>query len=153
MKRRTVWLGVAVVVAIAVLGAGVGAVLLVLKFGDGARTASGGKRYLEVELRGEIPDEPASDLDAFFSRPRPSLPGIIEGLERARDDSDITAVVVKVGLLPGTGWGKVQELRTAILRVREKKPVIGFIEDAGNREYYLASACSKVYCARRRCWP
>ena len=83
MKRRTVWLLVGAVAATAVAAAGVGAVVLALKFRGTTISAVGEKRYLVLHLEGEIPEEPASDLDALFGAPRASLPGIVEGLERA----------------------------------------------------------------------
>jgi protease-4 len=48
--------------------------------------------------------------------------------------------------LPDSGWGKVQELRAAIARFRKSgKTAYAHIEQAGNKEYYLASACTKIY--------
>jgi len=146
MKRRTVWLLVGAVAATAVAAAGVGAVVLALKFRGTTISAVGEKRYLVLHLEGEIPEEPASDLDALFGTPRASLPGIVEGLERARVDDGISSAVLKIDTLSGTGWAKVQEIRAAIVRLREKKPVYAYLRDAGNKEYYLASAATKVYC-------
>jgi protease-4 len=147
MKRRSVWLLVGAIAVIAIGAAGVGAVALALKFRGTAIGVAGEKRYLDVRLEGEIPEEPASDFDALFGTPRPSLPGIVEGLQRARADDGIAAIVVRVEDLSGTGWGKVQEIRDALMRLREKKPVFAYLGDAGNKEYYLASAATKVYCA------
>jgi protease IV len=147
MKRRTIWLSVAVVAALAIGAAAIGAVVLAIKLSGGTTSVGGEKRYLDVRLEGEIPEEPASDFDALFGATRASLPGIVEGLESASSDDKITAVVVKIGDLTGTGWGKTQEIRAALTRLREKKTVLAYLEDAGSKEYYLASAASKVYCA------
>jgi protease-4 len=50
-----------------------------------------------------------------------------------------------VGSLDG-GWGKVQELRDAIARFRRSgKPAYAHLESVGNQEYYLATACTKIY--------
>lgn len=146
MKRRTVWLLVGAIAATAVGAAGVGAVVLVLKYRGTTISAVGEKSYLNLHLEGEIPEEPASDFDSLFGTPRPSLPGIVEGLERASADDGISAAVLKVDTLTGTGWAKVQEIRAAVARLREKKPVYAYLRDAGNKEYYLASAATKVYC-------
>jgi protease IV len=54
--------------------------------------------------------------------------------------------VVRVSVLPDSGWGKVQELRDAITRFRKSgKPAYAHLEISGNKEYYLATACTKIY--------
>jgi protease-4 len=51
-----------------------------------------------------------------------------------------------VSSLSDSGFGKVQELRDAIGRFRKSgKPAYAHLEFAGNREYYLATACSRIY--------
>jgi protease-4 len=58
----------------------------------------------------------------------------------------VSALVVRVGMLPDAGWAKVQELRAAITRFRAAgKPAYAHIEFCSNKEYYLATACDKVY--------
>jgi protease-4 len=43
-------------------------------------------------------------------------------------------------------WGKVQELRDAVLDFRKSgKTVVAYLEYGGDREYYLASAADRVY--------
>jgi protease-4 len=55
-------------------------------------------------------------------------------------------VLLRVGFLQDAGWGKVQELRDAIARFRTSgKPAYAHLEFCGNREYYLATACTKIY--------
>src|SRR5437667_222367 len=49
-------------------------------------------------------------------------------------------------VLRDSGWGKVQELRDAITRFRKSgKPAYAHLEVCGNKEYYLATACTKIY--------
>ena len=46
----------------------------------------------------------------------------------------------------GALWGKVQEVRDAIVDFRDSgKPIIAYLEYGGEQEYYLASACDKVF--------
>jgi protease-4 len=46
----------------------------------------------------------------------------------------------------GVGWGKSEELRDAIADFRSSgKPVYAFMEFGLNKEYYIASACDKIY--------
>ena len=43
-------------------------------------------------------------------------------------------------------WGKVQEIRDAVLDFRKSgKPVYAYLEYGGDREYYLATAADKVF--------
>ena len=48
--------------------------------------------------------------------------------------------------MPTAGWGQVQELRDAITRFRTSgKPAYAHLEFCVNKEYYLATACTKVF--------
>src|SRR5262249_43865626 len=43
-------------------------------------------------------------------------------------------------------WGKVQEIRDAVLDFRKSgKPVYAYLEYGGNREYYLATAADRIF--------
>ena len=43
-------------------------------------------------------------------------------------------------------WGKVQEIRDAVLDFRKSgKRISAYLEYAGEREYYLATAAEKIY--------
>jgi protease IV len=145
MKRRTAWVLAAGVAAVAVGAAAVGALALVLR-GRGT-PALGGSNYLVLNLAGGIPEEPASsELAPFLERRPPTLRTLVESIDRAATDARVKAVVLRVSFLPDTGWGKVQELRDAIGRFRKSgKPAYAHLEFSGNKEYYLATACNKVY--------
>jgi protease-4 len=46
----------------------------------------------------------------------------------------------------GVGWGRVEELRDQIHRLRAAgKHVFAYLDGAGTRMYYLASACEKIF--------
>jgi protease-4 len=144
LKKRTAWILVAGVAAVAMGAAAVGAVVLVLR---GSSGGLGGNSYLDVRLDGELPEQPpSSDFETLFERRPPSLRTIVESLEHAAADPKVKGVVVRVNTLSGAGWGKVQELRGAIARFRRSgKPVYAHLEFCGNKEYFLASACTKVF--------
>jgi protease-4 len=143
MKRRTAWILVAGVAAVAVGAAAVGGLALVLR-GRGASWSS--SNYLYLDLQGEIPEEPSTELGNIFERQPPTLRTLVESLERAADDPRVSAVMLRVSFLPDSGWATVQELRDAVSRFRRSgKPAYAHVEFVGNKEYYLASACSKVY--------
>ena len=72
--------------------------------------------------------------------------GFIESLQKARRDPRITAVLLLPSTLDLPFWGKVQELRDAIVDFRRSgKSVVAFLEYGGDREYYLASAADRVF--------
>ena len=144
MKKRTAWILVAGVAAVAIGAAAVGALALMLRGSDsGSWTASGG--YLYLNLRGEIPEQPPAELPSLFERRPAPLRVLVESLDRAAADPKVTSMVLRVSFLD-VGWGRVQELRDAILRFRKSgKPAYAHLEFCGNREYYLATACTKIY--------
>ncbi len=62
-------------------------------------------------------------------------------------DSHITGVIVRISPL-ATGWGKIEEVRSHLLAFRKSgKPSICYLgyDGIGNPEYYLASACQKIW--------
>jgi len=141
MKKRTAWVLVACVAALAIGAAAVGALALVLRGGSGGGARLGGQTYLTLDLTGEIPEDPPSDIGNLFERRPPSLRTVVESLERAADDPKVSGVLVRVSSLPTSGWGQVQELRNAITRFRASgKPAYAHLEFCGNKEYYLATA-------------
>jgi protease-4 len=144
MKRRTAWILVAGVAAVAVGAAAVGGLALALR-GRGAGWSA--NNYLYLDLQGEISEEPpSSDLGTLFERQPPSLRTLVESLERAADDPRVSAAVLRVSILPDSGWATVQELRDAVGRFRRSgKPAYAHLEFCGNKEYYLASGCDKIY--------
>ena len=145
MKKRTAWVLVAGVAAVAVGAAGVGALALVLRGPKGGVSWSNDS-YLYLRLEGEVPEQPPSEFGSFLERRPASLRTLMQSLERAAGDPKVRAVVVRVSVLPDSGWGKVQELRDAITRFRKSgKPAYAHLEVCGNKEYYLATACTKIY--------
>jgi protease-4 len=143
MKRRTAWILVAGVAAVAIGAAVVGGLALVLR-GRGPTWSA--NNYLYLDLQGEIPEEPSSEIGSIFERQPPSLRTLVESLERGADDPRVSAAVVRVSVLPDAGWATVQELRDALSRFRRSgKPAYAYVEFCGNKEYYLATACDKIY--------
>ena len=69
----------------------------------------------------------------FEKRPAP-LRVLVESLDRAAGDPKVSSVVLRVSILPDAGWGKVQELRDAIVRFRKSgKPAYAHLEYCGNK--------------------
>ncbi len=146
MRKRTAWILVASVAAIAIGAAAVGVIALALRGGSGGGSGFGSKTVLFADLEGSIPEQPSADFGSLLERRPASLRTLIESFDRAAADPGVSGLVVRVGMLSDAGWGKVQELRSAIERFRRSgKPAYAHVEFCGNKEYYLATACSKIY--------
>ena len=71
---------------------------------------------------------------------------VTELLDRAARDPMLRGVILKISNLPGTGLGKADELRHAILRLRAaNKKVLAVLLNGGDTEYFVASAADRVY--------
>ncbi|HZI10363.1 MAG TPA: signal peptide peptidase SppA, partial [Myxococcus sp.] len=67
-------------------------------------------------------------------------------LDLATKDARLSGVVLKMEGLPGVDWGKAEELRQAVLRLRASgKKVLAVLLNADDRGYFIASAADKVY--------
>lgn len=79
--------------------------------------------------------------------PSTSLPEICDVLEKAAYDPRIKGVVLRVGLMQ-IGWARLADLTRYIeLFKKSGKPSFAYMETAGEKEYYIACMCDKVYLA------
>src|SRR5207237_5833887 len=64
----------------------------------------------------------------------------------ARSYARCASVSLKPTCFDSAYWGKVQEIRDAIVDFKKSgKPVYAYLEYGGDREYYLASAADRVF--------
>jgi len=144
MTRRPVVIIVALLsVALLVSSAG----LVTLYLAVGREPAVPSRAALSLKVGGDIVEMPASDVVTYLSDARtPTVRGIVDSLRRAKHDSRIHAVLLKPTGFSSPYWGKVQELRDALIDFKESgKPLYAYLEYAGDREYYLASVADKVF--------
>ena len=87
-------------------------------------------------------EPPTQILFLTFGEPDP-YGRLLARLEALRTDRDVAAVVLRIDDL-GLGSGRIVELRAAIARVREEKPVLAYLVGGGTREYWLATAATAV---------
>jgi protease IV len=102
---------------------------------------------LVLRLDDDLHEVPTDGVfQQIFEANRPSgLPAVLDALHKAKVDPRIQAVIVMPSGLSVSYWAKVQEVRDAILDYRKSgKPAVAFLEYAGEKEYLIASACSKV---------
>ena len=76
---------------------------------------------------------------------RETVGSIVAALRKAKVDERIAAVVLVPSFQPGL-WGKVQEIRDAVLDFRESdKPIVAYLEFGQGQAYYLATACDEIF--------
>src|SRR5712664_232788 len=89
-----------------------------------------------------VPDDPFRRL--FGGQPL-SLNSLLAQLRKAKVDKRITAVMLEIDM-PETGWAKAEEIRGAIADFRMSgKPVYAYMEYGMNKDYYIATACDKIF--------
>ncbi|MGH9347433.1 MAG: signal peptide peptidase SppA [Vicinamibacterales bacterium] len=94
------------------------------------------------ELHEAVPD----DVLGFIRGDLTTVRGFVDTLRKAARDARITTVLLMPGAFDLPFWGKVQELRDAVIDFRKSgKTVVAFLEYGGDREYYLASAADRVF--------
>lgn len=138
--------------ALVIVGVIVG-VLVVVAFMVRASQQPKKGSVLEMVLDGEIPDHVSVDgLAQILGGRDLTMRDYVEALRLARDDRRINGLVVTIGQ-PEVGSAKLQELRDAIADFqRSGKWAVAYLETAGefsqgNREYYLAAACGRIWLA------
>lgn len=102
---------------------------------------------LTLKVGGELAELDPTDVISYLSvRRPPTVRSIVETLRKAKADSRVSGVFLRPTGFATSYWGKVQEIRDAVLDFRTSgKPVYAFLEYGGQREYYLASAADKVF--------
>jgi protease-4 len=131
-------IGLAVLVCIAA----VVIVLVVASRGPSIKDAS----VLVLRPGGELYETPPDDvLGQVLGGEGETLAAYVGSLRLAKRDTRITHVLLMPDGLSLPYWGKVQELREAILDFRASgKTVTAFMEYGGDSQYYLASAADRV---------
>jgi protease-4 len=120
------------------------ALTLALVRGDGTRAHS----LLVLDLSGPIEEQGApSALERLLEGRPDTVLGLRALLRAASADRRISALLVRVGGLE-VGFAKADELRDQLRRFQDSgKPTAALVEFGGTLDYYVASACRKVYVA------
>src|SRR5260221_2283162 len=132
-------LGVALFISIA------GFVLLYLLLGREPAVPSNATLVLRVG--GNLAEIAPTDVVGYLRGTRtPTLRSIVDNLRKAKVDPRIRAVLLKPTGFGSPFWGKVQEIRDAVIDFKKSgKPIYAYLEYGGDREYYLATAADKVF--------
>ncbi|HEY3040793.1 MAG TPA: signal peptide peptidase SppA [Pyrinomonadaceae bacterium] len=144
--RKTVLIITSIVVGL-VLVALIGLAVLVSAFRKNEPTIENNS-VLALRVAGSLPDYVPNDpLRRLFGTTDQSLSDLILQFKKAKVDDRIKVIILNVNM-SGAGWGKSEEIRDAIADFRSSgKPVYAYMEYAMDKEYYLATACDKIYLA------
>jgi protease-4 len=102
---------------------------------------------LILRLSGDVPEKPALDVPIPFLQDKTSITveNVWSMLHRAATDSRIKAVVFEPEGV-SVGWAKMQEIHADLEELRKSgKPVYAFLKSPSTREYYMATAASRIY--------
>jgi protease-4 len=103
---------------------------------------------LVMRVGGELHEVAPADVVGQFleGAGASTVRGLVENIRKAEADARIAGLLIVPSTLELPFWGKVQELRDAVLDFkRSGKPTIAFLEYGGDREYYLATACDRIF--------
>ena len=140
--RRGVWLVVILIfVAVAISAAG----LIATAFFIGSSPQVAADSALVLRVSGDLGEVEPGGLVGSLFEPPPTVRSVVDALRKAKADRRVTSVIIRPTSTAAL-WGKVQEVREAIIDfTTSKKPIIAYLEYGGEQEFYLASACDKVF--------
>ena len=123
----------------------VGFTALYLVFGREPAVPSNATLVLRVG--GDLTEIAPTDVVSYVRGVKtPTVRSMVDNLRKATVDPRVRAVLLKPTGFASPFWGKVQELRDAVLDFKKSgKPVYAYLEYGGDREYFLATAADKVF--------
>ncbi len=132
-------LGAACVISIA------GFAILYVLFGREPSVPS--DSMLVLRVGGNLTEVAPADVVGYLRGVRtPTVRAIVNDLRKAKVDPRVRSVLLRPTGFDSPFWGKVQEIRDAVLDFRKSgKPIYAYLEFGGDREYYLATAADKVF--------
>jgi protease IV len=141
LKRGAWFVIILICIAVAVSAAGMIAVSMLA----GGEPRIEGNSALVLRIGGDLQEVESGGLVESFLEPPPTVRSVTDALRKAKIDRRVTSVIIRP---TGTAalWAKVQEVRDAIADFRTSdKPIVAYLEYGGEQEFYLASACDKVF--------
>jgi protease-4 len=103
---------------------------------------------LILRIGGELAESPPNDVFGQVTGGArvETVRSYVDALRRAKDDARIESVLIMPTPFASPFWGKVQEIRDAVVDFKKSgKRISAYLEYAGEREYYLASAADRIY--------
>ena len=147
-RGKKIFLWIAGLLVVLALVAGFGLLVLFASIGDGEPDIRDNS-VLVLKIEGALPDYVPEDPFAsrFLGRDDRSLMRLLSEIKKAKADKRIGAILLEIDMTM-IGWGKADEIRDTIADFRSSgKPVYAYMEYGTNKEYYLATACDRIYVA------
>src|SRR5437016_502616 len=112
----------------------------------GNRPSIRNNSVLALKISGPLPDYvPDDPFRRLFGAPPQSLSSLLTQFRKAKTDKRISAVMLDIDLAEA-GWAKSEEIRDAIADFRASgKAVFAYMETGLNKDYYIATACNKIF--------
>ena len=112
----------------------------------GSRPSIRDNSVLALKISGALPDYvPDDPFRRLFGAQPQSLSSLLTQFRKAKSDQRISAVLLDIDMSEA-GWAKSEEIREAIADFRTSgKPVYAYMETGLNKDYYIATACDKIF--------
>ena len=106
-----------------------------------------GNATLTLRVGGDLAEVPPSDVVGYLRASRaPTVGNLVDNLRKAKVDRRVSAVLVRSTGFTTPYWGKIQEIRDAMIDFKASgKPLYAYLEYGGDREYYLATAADRIF--------
>ncbi len=120
---------------------------LLLYLAVGREPAVASNSTLVLKVGGDLAEvAPANVVGYLRGAKAATVRGIVDNLRKAKVDAASRRVLLKPTGFESPYWGKVQEIRDAVIDFKKSgKPVYAYLEYGGDREYYLASAADRIF--------
>jgi protease-4 len=105
------------------------------------------RAVLRLELGGDLPESAPGDVFTYVRGARtPTVRSVVDTLHKAKLDKRIAGLLLQPTGFGSPYWAKVQEIRDAVRDFRTSgKPVYAYLENADERNYYLATAADRIF--------
>jgi protease-4 len=123
------------------------AAMVVLALFVGREPTVASNSVLQLRVEGDLADATSETLfDSVMSTRRSGVRALVDNLRKAARDGRVSAVVVEPRGLTSAYWARLQEVRDAIADFRKSgKKAVAYLEYGGDREYFVATGCDRVY--------
>ena len=140
MSRGVRFILFVIVLAVIVSMTGVALTYVVGSRGPSVETNS----ILWLRVPASLGEQQPEDVLSFLEQ-RDTVGSVVHALRMAKIDDRVSAVVLIPPITDGL-WGKLQDIRDAVIDFKESgKPVVAYLEFGTGQAYYLASACDEVF--------
>jgi protease IV len=100
------------------------------------------RRFLKIILNRPLNE---ARIESLFGKDEIIFYDLVKAIETAGKDTSVSGIILQIDSAD-MGFAQIQELREQIRQFRKKnKMIYAVLNVQGNKEYYLAAACDKIY--------